>query len=293
METTLKLYRRYNTETLNGKIRRKCDGSALVFSESEDYCNIGETIDADSYISYKSSSGTTGSGFIKQNQEKSAYLHIVTGDLNFNDYFSGAECLTSVDFSNINTPNLSCKALFKGCKNLETITGLERLTSISEISDDDKGGMFDGCEKLTGYIDLSRIDHSYEQTLSLTFCDCHKIEGIKLGTKSKVSGISQMCFGCKSLKVIDMSAVDLSSCNRIDEAFNGCEMLEMVDLTSLSIHNVIENKVDGNHYDKVFEGCNRLRHIRCNAAFKYYIDRHPELTFGLPDIKDIEWHVAW
>lgn len=289
--TTLKLYRKYKTEKSSlGNIRRKCDGSILVFSDTENVCDIDETMAVDSYLSYKSGSGTTGNDYVKPNQTESAFLPVLNSSSNFGDYFIQSTCLTEVDFSNVKQDiNLACKLLFSGCTNLKKVTGLEKMKGFSQVE-----GMFKDCHELTGFIDISNINNIVSgQTLEETFMNCYKIEGIKLGPKLKVESIANICSGCSSLKVIDMSDVDLSPCTDIYNAFKECRKLEMVDITSLNPYNIFN---DYGKYGVAFSGCPRLRHIRCNAAFKYFMDKKGEINYkGSLDLesKNIEWHVAW
>ena len=139
------------------------------------------------------------------------FIDCVVSSGTMKNMFKGCNKLTSIDFSGLDTSN---------------VTGMEY--------------MFFGCRSLTN-LDLSSLDTSNVQNMSFMFADCSKLTNLDLSSFdiSSVTDTCGMFARCSNLVSLNISSFDTSSITKMNSMFSGCSSLENLDLrnfdTSASI----------------------------------------------------------
>lgn len=119
-----------------------------------------------------------------------------------------------------------------------TYTAFEEIPDTVIAKDiSDLGGLFYDCSKLKS-VDLSHIDTSNTQYISMMFCNCQNLEDVDVSNliiSSKCNSLNSMFSGCRKLKKIDISNWDTSGITDMSGMFYGCwELEEIVGAIDLS-----------------------------------------------------------
>ena len=171
----------------------------------------------------------------------------------FNSMFRNCQSLTSIDISHFDTSSATdLNAMFDGCENLESIN----LQNIDTSKTTNLNGMFYGCSKLTS-LNLSSFDMSNAQTLQKMFYGCENLQYIEFNnikTLNSLTDVYELFSGCKSLKSLDLSFMDISKVTNMESVFYGCENLKYLNLSSFDTSSI-------NNMISTFDGCTSLSYI--------------------------------
>ena len=147
-------------------------------------------------------------------------------DLRF--WFNNCTGLTSLDLTNLSTPNVTLMAsMFYGCTNLVSITFSERFSTANVTRMD---AMFNGCSALT-QLDLSSFNTAKVTEMNSMFSRCSSLNAITFGsgfTTPLVTKMSSMFSGCTALTELDLSTFSPESVNDTQSMFDGCSALETI-----------------------------------------------------------------
>ena len=129
----------------------------------------------------------------------------------------------------------------------------------------DLSGLFYDCYKLKS-VDLSHIDTSNTQYISVMFCNCQNLEDIDVSNliiSSKCDSLNSMFSGCRKLKKIDISNWDTSNITDMNFMFSGCcELEEIVGVIDLSSN---PGMMD------TFKNCPKLTGVKFKNAPKGFV----------------------
>ena len=126
--------------------------------------------------------------------------------------FCGYNSLTSIDFSNLDTSNVT-----------------------------DMMGMFGGCSSLTS-LDVSGFDTSKVTVMAEMFLNCTSLASLDLSNfnTSKVTSMRWMFSHCSSLLSLDVSNFDTSKVVDMAHMFSDCDALASLDLSNFDTSNVTD-----------------------------------------------------
>ena len=156
----------------------------------------------------------------------------------------------------LNISNVTSMAnMFNGCSALIEIKDIGKW-DVSNVTDLD--GIFKGCKSITSLDltnwQLSNVTSNYG--IAQMFMSCSNLTEIKgvnnlLCSGNNIKRIDDMFNGCRSLTMLDLSDWDASNVTDISSMFNGCS-----GLTSLNISNFDTGKVT--NMKDMFSGCTSL-----------------------------------
>ena len=147
--------------------------------------------------------------------------------------------VTSVIFdeSFVNCTTLTSTAFwFYYCKNLQVITGLDKLNT-SNVTDME--GMFEECSSLTS-LDLSSFNTANVINMIGMFSGCSSLTSLDLGgfNTANVTDMAGMFSGCSGLTSLDLSSFKTANVTDMQGVFFGCSGLTNLDLISFNTANV-------------------------------------------------------
>lgn len=184
--------------------------------------------------------------------------------LDMDSMFADCTSLTLVDISAMNTGKvLYFCDMFKGCKKLTAITGLEGLDTSQGVT---FSGMFESCASME-HLDLSNFDTANARSMVAMFMQCLRLKEVKFGEKFCTSGVvnmSEMFNSCMGLSSLDLSMFDLSAIDYTDD--------EMWDSSC--------NKIDTTA--SMLSGCLNLTYIKAPLKVGYN-------DIALPSTEGYEW----
>ena len=165
----------------------------------------------------------------------------VTFDESFSSYrlesaanmFNLCSNLTSIDFTNFNTENVS-----------------------------NMSGMFYNCTNLTS-LDLSNFDTSNVTNMLEMFSECSGLETLTLPQNintEKVTSMQSMFLRCKNLSSLDLSSFDTGNVTDMIYMFSGCEKLMSLDLSSFDTSKVTQMY-------NMFDNCKLLATLTFSDGF--------------------------
>ena len=166
--------------------------------------------------------------------------------------------VTEIIANNV-TPIGSFSSVFKGCKQLTTITGLNTWNT-SQLTD--SSHMFNACSQLTT-IDISgwdtsnitSIEHMFRNYgLGVGSSKLTTIKGIEQFNTSKITNFSCLFQGQNSLIELDLSRWDASKVTNMSNMFHGCSSLQSINISQWNTSNVRE-------FNYTFDGCRSLTNI--------------------------------
>ena len=179
---------------------------------------------------------------------------------NCQEMFYRKSKLISIDFSNLNTSNVTYMSdMFDGCRGL---TNLD-LTPLDTSNVTDMNGMFSGCSGLTS-LDLTPLDTSKVTDMSDIFFACRGLTNLDLTPldTSKVTKMSSMFYGCSGLTNLDLTHLDTSNVTNMSYMFGDCSSLTNLDLTPLNTQ-----KVTNMSY--MFYDCTTLTTLSIGEKFSF------------------------
>ncbi|WP_254795203.1 BspA family leucine-rich repeat surface protein, partial [Xylanibacter ruminicola] len=139
------------------------------------------------------------------------------------------ELITSVvfddSFANCNTIE-STASWFQGCKNLTSITGLDKLntTNVTEMQQ-----MFYECSSLTS-LDLRSFNTANVNTMFAMFYGCSSLASVDVSSfnTESVEYLGNMFYNCSSLTSLDLSNFNTASAKNMGGMFSGCSNLTTI-----------------------------------------------------------------
>ena len=158
----------------------------------------------------------------------------VIADTNCYQMFASKKNLISIDFSNLNTNNITVmSSMFDGCRGLVSLD----LTPLDTQNVTYMNGMFNNCNSLTN-LDLTPLD------------------------TQNVINIHSMFSGCSGLTNLDLTPLDTHKVTNMAYMFDDCRGLTNLDLTHLDTQNV----TDMNY---MFYGCTALTNLSLGEKFAF------------------------
>lgn len=127
--------------------------------------------------------------------------------------------------------------LFNGFSNLQTIDGLEHLSTRNVTNME---AMFDSCSSLTS-LDLSTFDTSKVENFNYMFSACQNLEVLNVSNFNTSSAIHMrnMFYKCHNVLVLDVSGFDTTNVVTIKSMFNECKKITSLDLSNFRTPNLI------------------------------------------------------
>ena len=179
--------------------------------------------------------------------------------MNMNNMFKGCTALTTIDMSGFNAPNLTImSSMFNGCTALTTVdlsgSNVPNVTNMSSL--------FKGCTALTT-VNMSGFKAPNLKNCQSLFEGCSNlIVNTDIFTKWNATGITNLSYifkdctkmGTSSNGLIKLSDLNLSSCETMAGAFDGCTAL-----TTLEFNNV--NLESCSNYTGLISNCPALTNV--------------------------------
>ena len=152
----------------------------------------------------------------------------------------------------------SLREFFKGCKALETISGLEYLNTANVT---DMNSMFYGCSALTS-LDLKKFNTENVTDMSYMFFKCSALTSLDLKNfkTENVTDMYNMFDGCSDLTSLDLTNFNTTNVTYMYNMFDGCSALTSLDLTNFNTANV-------ERMQEMFKGCSTLQSIYVSDNF--------------------------
>ena len=143
----------------------------------------------------------------------------------------------------------SLREFFKGCKALETISGLENLNTANVT---DMNYMFSGCSALKS-LDLKNFNTENVTDMNYMFYGCSALTSLDLKNfnTEKVTDMYNMFDGCSDLTSLDLTNFNTTKVTNMSNMFSFCSALSCLDLTNFNTTNVT-------YMYNMFDGCSAL-----------------------------------
>ena len=171
----------------------------------------------------------------------------------FNSLFYDNKTIESIDFSNIDTSQItSMDFTFTGCSKLTSLN----LSSFNTSSVNAMICMFSDCTSLTS-LDVSSFDTSKVTNMNGMFGNCAELTSLDLSNfnTSEVTNTSLMFRGCENLASLNLSNFDTSKVTNMNSMFSEC-----TNLTSLNISNFDTSSVKT--MSGMFSRCNEMTSLK-------------------------------
>ena len=155
-----------------------------------------------------------------------------------NGMFSDCSALTSLDVSNFDTSNVTdMSSMFMYCSSL---TDLD-ISKFNTSNVTTMQSMFYNCEKITD-LDVSNFDTSNVTNMTTVFSGCKALTSLDVSNfnTSKVKTMESMFYNCSSLTTLDVSNFDTSNVTKMKGMFNSCSKLTSLDLSNFNTSNVTD-----------------------------------------------------
>ena len=122
--------------------------------------------------------------------------------------------------------------MFQDCKNMTSVTGLERIKPSSDGAYTTRN-MFYGCLSLVSIGGIASLDTSRLSDPSYMFYGCTSLTSLDLSgwDTSSITILDRMFKLCSSLTSVNLRGWDTTSVTSMNEMFYGCTALEGVDLS--------------------------------------------------------------
>ena len=164
----------------------------------------------------------------------------------FDDSFASCTTLTSTSY------------WFDNCKNLQVITGLDKLntTNVTNMS-----RMFYGCYSLTS-LDLSSFNTANVTNMVCMFYGCYSLTSLDLSSfnTAKVTDMQLMFGYCSALTSLDLSSFNTANVMKMNSMFVVCTALTSLDLSNFNTANVW-------YMNHMFYGCTNLKTIYASSEW--------------------------
>lgn len=146
-------------------------------------------------------------------------------------FYNNDQPITNLDMSNVTTiGQKSAWGMCRGCTSLESVD----LSSLTTIGTQGLRISFDECSSLTS-IDVSSVTSvSGEQGLYCFVKACSSLQSLDLGNLESANGSESMTAiarNCTSLKSVNLKKLSSVGTNGLNQAFDGCTALEVVDFS--------------------------------------------------------------
>jgi len=177
---------------------------------------------------------------------------------NMSYMFTCCSSLTSLDVSSLNTSSVTrMTQMFTSCSALTEIIftkeGAENVFNTSSVTS--MSSMFNGCTSLVE-LDLSSFNTENVTSMSSMFYECTSLKELDLSSfnTKNVTGMSSMFYECTSLKGLDLSSFNTSSVTDMSSMFYRCASLEELDIRNFNTTSV-------KYMSNMFEGCAELKSL--------------------------------
>ena len=166
-------------------------------------------------------------------------------------FFKNNKHLKSISFSAFNEFEMgfSLGSLFAGCTNLTSVD----FSKLSYVYTSNMDSMFDGCINLT-YINISNL--KVYNKAQYIFNNCKSLSSINLSQLDVTGGeyLNNMFTNCTSLQIINLKGFKLNAATTIKSLFYNCYSLKSLDLSALK-----PTKLNNIYY--AFYNCSSLTSI--------------------------------
>ena len=172
----------------------------------------------------------------------------------------------------------SLREFFKGCKALETISGLEYLNTANVT---DMNSMFYGCSTLTS-LDLKKFNTENVTDMSYMFFKCSALTSLDLKNfkTARVKHMYYMFSGCSALTSLDLKNFNTENVTDMYNMFDGCSDLTSLDLTNFNTTNVT-------YMYNMFDGCSALTSLDLTNFNTANVERMQEMFKGCSTLQSI------
>ena len=147
---------------------------------------------------------------------------------------------------------------FNGCRELTTITGIERLNTANVTS---MNSMFRNCSNLSS-LDVTGFNTANVTDMYRMFYGCKSLPTIDLSSfnTANVTDMGDMFRGCTSLTALDFSSFNTANVTDMSYMLHGCSHLTTLDLNSFNTAKVTD-------MTSMFYNCSGLTAIYCDKTW--------------------------
>ena len=198
----------------------------------------------------------------------------------------------------------SLREFFKGCKALETISGLEYLNTANVT---DMNSMFYGCSALTS-LDLKKFNTENVTDMSYMFFKCSALTSLDLKNfkTARVKHMYYMFSGCSALTSLDLKNFKTENVTDMYNMFDGCSDLTSLDLTNFNTTKVTNmsnmfsfcsaltsldltnfNTTNVTYMYNMFDGCSALTSLDLTNFNTANVERMQEMFKGCSTLQSI------
>ena len=208
---------------------------------------------------------------------------------NSGSLFDSFNNLTSIDFTNTNTINVTDMSwMFYMCKKLKSLD----LTSFSTSNVENMSGMFSsgvqsGSSSLVS-LDLSSFDTSSVTNISMMFEGLVSLEEIKGIENFETENITVMVYGsrglfynCKKLTSLDLSNWKIKNVTNMNSMFYNCSSLINLDLSNFNTSNVTD-------MSSMFASCRSLTSLDLSSFVTSNVTNMSYMFNGCPSLTSLD-----
>ena len=172
----------------------------------------------------------------------------------------------------------SLREFFKGCKALETISGLEYLNTANVT---DMSYMFFKCSALTS-LDLKNFKTARVKHMYYMFSGCSALTSLDLKNfkTENVTDMYNMFDGCSDLTSLDLTNFNTTKVTNMSNMFSFCSALTSLDLTNFNTTNVT-------YMYNMFDGCSALTSLDLTNFNTANVERMQEMFKGCSTLQSI------
>ena len=172
----------------------------------------------------------------------------------------------------------SLREFFKGCKALETISGLEYLNTANVT---DMNSMFYGCSALKS-LDLTTFNTENVRDMNFMFLKCSALTSLDLKNfnTENVTDMYNMFDGCSDLTSLDLTNFNTTKVTNMSNMFSFCSALTSLDLTNFNTTNVT-------YMYNMFDGCSALTSLDLTNFNTANVERMQEMFKGCSTLQSI------
>ena len=198
----------------------------------------------------------------------------------------------------------SLREFFKGCKALETISGLEYLNTANVT---DMNSMFSGCSALKS-LDLTTFNTENVRDMNFMFLKCSALTSLDLKNfkTARVKHMYYMFSGCSALTSLDLKNFNTENVTDMYNMFDGCSDLTSLDLTNFNTTKVTNmsnmfsfcsaltsldltnfNTTNVTYMYNMFDGCSALTSLDLTNFNTANVERMQEMFKGCSTLQSI------
>ena len=198
----------------------------------------------------------------------------------------------------------SLREFFKGCKALETISGLENLNTANVT---DMNSMFSGCSALKS-LDLTTFNTENVRDMNFMFLKCSALTSLDLKNfkTARVKYMSYMFDECSALTSLDLKKFNTENVTDMYNMFDGCSDLTSLDLTNFNTTKVTNmsnmfsfcsaltsldltnfNTTNVTYMYNMFDGCSALTSLDLTNFNTANVERMQEMFKGCSTLQSI------